>query len=76
MILIKDTSLVSILGLTLAEKELLGVGRDLYAGTFNATPFLASAAGYLIITIPLIRLVNILERKLRSGLTGIAGAAI
>jgi His/Glu/Gln/Arg/opine family amino acid ABC transporter permease subunit len=75
VILIKDTALVSILGLTFAEKELLGVGRDLYAGTFNATPFLASAAGYLIVTLPLIRLVSMLERRLRSGLTGIVGSA-
>lgn len=75
VILVKDTSLVSILGLTFAEKELLGIGRDIYASTFNATPFLASAAGYLIITIPMIRVVTMLEKKLRSGLTGIAGAA-
>lgn len=71
VILIKDTSLVSILGLTLAEKELLGVGRDIYSATFNATPFLASAAGYLAITLPMIRFVTWLERRLRSGLTGI-----
>lgn len=76
VILIKDTSLVSILGLTFAEKELLGVGRDIYASTFNATPFLASATGYLIITVPMIRVVTMLEKRLRSGLTGIAGAAV
>jgi His/Glu/Gln/Arg/opine family amino acid ABC transporter permease subunit len=69
VILIKDTSLVIFLGLTFDQKELLGVARDLYAATFNATPFLAAAAGYLIITLPMIRLVTMLEHRLRSGIT-------
>ena len=73
VILIKDTSLVSVLGLTLAEKELLGVGRDLYSSLFDATAFLGSAAGYLIITIPMVRIVTIVERRLRSGLTSVIG---
>ena len=73
VILIKDTSLVAFLGLTLSQQELLGVGRDIFAETFNATPFLASAAGYLAITLPTIRLVTWLERRMRSGLTGIPG---
>lgn len=71
VILIKDTSLVVFLGLTLSQQELLSVGRDIYAQTFNATPFLASAAGYLAVTLPMIRAVSWLERRMRSGLTGI-----
>jgi His/Glu/Gln/Arg/opine family amino acid ABC transporter permease subunit len=71
VILIKDTSLVAVLGLTLSQQELLAVGRDIFAQTFNATPFLASAAGYLVITLPMIRVVTWLERRLQSGLTGI-----
>lgn len=71
VILIKDTSLVAFLGLTLKEQELLALGRDIFAQTFNATAFVATAAGYMAVTLPMIRLVNILERKLRSGLTGI-----
>jgi His/Glu/Gln/Arg/opine family amino acid ABC transporter permease subunit len=71
VILIKDTSLVSIIGLTFAQQELMGAGREIYATTFNATPFLMTAAGYLAITLPMIRAVTWLERKLRSGLTGI-----
>jgi His/Glu/Gln/Arg/opine family amino acid ABC transporter permease subunit len=73
VILIKDTSLVSVLGLTFAQKELLGFGRDIYSSTFDATAFLGSAAGYLIITIPMIRVVTIVERRLRSGLTSVIG---
>jgi polar amino acid transport system permease protein len=71
VILIKDTSLVSVLGLTFSQQELLAVGRDIYAQTFNATPFVASAAGYLVVTLPMIRAVSWLERRLRSGQVGI-----
>ena len=73
VILIKDTSLVIVLGLAFFQKELLGVGRDIYNSTFNATAWLGSAAGYLIITLPMIRLVTFLEHKLRSGLTSVVG---
>lgn len=73
VILIKDTSLVSILGLAEHERELLKVGRDIYKTTFNATPLLATALGYLAVTIPLMRFVSWLERRLRSGLTGPVG---
>jgi polar amino acid transport system permease protein len=71
VILIKDTSLVAILGLTLSQQELLATGRDIFSQTFNATPFLIAAAGYLAVTLPMIRFVTWLESRLRSGLTGI-----
>ena len=71
VILIKDTSLVSILGLTFSQQELMQVGREIYGTTFNATPLLGTAAGYLAITLPLIYAVGRLEKKLRSGLTGV-----
>lgn len=71
VILIKDTSLISVLGLTFAQRELMSVGRSLYSDFGNATPFLASAAGYLVVTLPMIRFVGWLESRLRSGLTGI-----
>ena len=73
VILIKDTSLVAVLGLTLSQQELLATGRDIFSQTFNATPLLASAAGYLIVTLPMIRFVTWLERRYHSGLTGIPG---
>lgn len=73
VILIKDTSLVSILGLTVAQKELLGISRDIYSSTFDATAWIGAALGYLIITIPMIRIVTIVERRLRSGLTSVIG---
>jgi polar amino acid transport system permease protein len=73
VILIKDTSLVSVLGLTAAQRELLGMARSLYSQTFDATAWLGAAAGYLIITIPLIRVVTIVEKRMRSGLTSVVG---
>jgi polar amino acid transport system permease protein len=71
--LIKDTSLVSVLGVTLADRELLSVAQAGFSESFNATYFVAAALGYLAITLPLIRAVNWLESKLRSGLVGVAG---
>jgi polar amino acid transport system permease protein len=75
VILIKDTSLVFVLGVILGEEELFGVGQAGYSNTFNATYFVGTALGYLAVTLPLIGIVNMAERKLRSGLVGIAGAA-
>jgi polar amino acid transport system permease protein len=71
VILIKDTALVSVLGLTLAQRELLGIGRNLYSSTFDATAWIGVAFGYLIITLPLIRVVTIVEKRMRSGLTSV-----
>jgi polar amino acid transport system permease protein len=50
VILIKDTSLVSILGLTIGQKALLGISRDIYNSFFDATTG-SRCCGYLIITI-------------------------
>lgn len=71
VILIKDTSLISILGFTFSDRELLAWASDTYGELFNATSFIAAVIGYLVITLPLIRLVTALERRLRSGLVGV-----
>jgi polar amino acid transport system permease protein len=71
VILIKDTSLVVILGLTQQQWELMTTGQQGYLNTFNATFLIVTALGYLAISLPLIRLVNALERRLRSGLVGV-----
>jgi His/Glu/Gln/Arg/opine family amino acid ABC transporter permease subunit len=73
VILIKDTSLIIVLGLGAKEYELYAVGRNLFSDTFNATFFVATAIGYLAVCLPLIRLVSGLERRLRSGLVGVVG---
>ncbi len=74
VILIKDTALVSVLGLTLADSDIFTLAREGQSATFNATFFTVAAIAYLIVTLPLIRLVNAAEKRLRSGLVGIAGA--
>jgi His/Glu/Gln/Arg/opine family amino acid ABC transporter permease subunit len=73
VILIKDTALITVLGLAITEYDLLTTARDGYSRTGNGTFFLAAATGYLIVTLPLIGVVNWVESRLRSGLTGIVG---
>jgi len=71
VILIKDTSLVVILGLTVQQWELMTTGSQGYLNTYNATFYVVTALGYLAISLPLIRLVNGVEKRLRSGLVGV-----
>jgi His/Glu/Gln/Arg/opine family amino acid ABC transporter permease subunit len=73
VILIKDTALVLVLGLALNQLEIFSTAQELYSDTFSATPFIAAALGYLIVTLPLIGIVNYAERRLRSGLIGVGG---
>ena len=73
VVLIKDTSLIVILGLLESEYDLFTTARTGYSEFSNATFFVAAAIGYLAVTLPLIRVVNLVEQRLRSGLTGIVG---
>ncbi|MDI1435317.1 amino acid ABC transporter permease [Polyangium sorediatum] len=70
VILIKDTSLIAFLGLSFAQRDLFTVGSQGYSQYFNATFYVASGLGYLVVTLPLIRLVTWVEKRLRSGLLG------
>jgi len=63
VLLIKDTSLLFVLGTTDETIELAKYGRDAVGKTFNATPLVAVALVYLLITIPLTQLVAVLERR-------------
>lgn len=63
VLLIKDTSLLFVLGTTDQTVELAKFGRDAVGKTFNGTPLMAVALMYLIITIPLTQLVAVLERR-------------
>ena len=71
VILIKDTSLVIVLGLTAAQRDIMSWGNQGVQNSFNSTFLIAVALGYLAVSLPSIRLVNMLERKLRSGLVGV-----
>lgn len=74
VILIKDTALIAILGLTLDELDIFSLAGEGQAATYNATFYVVAALCYLIITLPLIRVVNMVERRLHSGLTGVIGS--
>lgn len=63
VLLIKDTSLFFVLGTTVVTKELTKFGRDLMNTTFNGTPLIVIALVYLIITLPMTRLVAQLEKR-------------
>ncbi len=63
VLLIKDTSLLFVLGTTPASKELTKFGRDLMTKEFNGTPLMVIAAVYLAITLPLTYLVSRLEKR-------------
>lgn len=65
VLLIKDTSLLFVLGTTPATKELLKFGRDLLQNRGNSTPLIVVGAVYLLITIPMTQLVAVLERRNR-----------
>ncbi len=63
VLLIKDTSLLFVIGTTPISKELTKFGRDFMSETFNATPLTVVAMLYLLITLPLTSLVRQLEKK-------------
>lgn len=60
ILLYKDTSLLSAVGVM----ELMMFSKSLTANTGNMTPYIVAALYYLVVTLPLIKVVNILERKL------------
>ncbi len=63
VLLIKDTSLVFVLGVAAADQDLAFFSKSAVQETFNGTPFLAAALMYLIITLPLTALSRHLERR-------------
>ncbi|MTV26114.1 amino acid ABC transporter permease [Nitriliruptoraceae bacterium ZYF776] len=63
VLLIKDTSLLFVLGTTPASKELTKFGRDLLQNNANATPLIVVGFVYLLITVPMTQLVARLERR-------------
>lgn len=63
VLLIKDTSLLFIVGTTPATKELTKFARDFMNLERNATPLTVVAIAYLIITLPMTFLVRRLETK-------------
>jgi polar amino acid transport system permease protein len=64
VMLLKDTSLIFIAGLSITEKELTTFSRDAVSKYFNATPLIVAAVAYLLVTLPLTWLAGRLEKKL------------
>ncbi|GAS96614.1 amino acid ABC transporter permease [Mycolicibacterium canariasense] len=65
--LLKASSLVYFLGLVANQRELFQVGRDLNAQTGNLSPLVAAGLFYLMLTIPLTHVVNLIDERLRTG---------
>ncbi len=63
VLLIKDTSLVFVLGVSVGGRELTKFGRDALSTNANATPLIVAGIMYLIVTIPLTQMVAWLERR-------------
>ena len=64
VMLLKDSSLVYIVGLGVFEKELTTFGRDALSTTGSPTPLFMVAIAYLVVTLPLTYLVGLLEKRL------------
>lgn len=67
VLLLKDTALLAVLGVTGETKEITKFARDGVADTANATPLIIAGLVYLAITIPLTRVAGLLERRGRQG---------
>jgi polar amino acid transport system permease protein len=65
--LIKESSLVFLLGLLATEREIFQIGKDAAATTGNLSPYVAAAVFYLVLTIPLTHFVNYIDHRLRTG---------
>jgi polar amino acid transport system permease protein len=67
----KDTALVSVLGLV----EVFRAAQIRQAATFNSTPYVVTAIIFLVLTIPMARLVDWLVRRDRRGGAGLRSVA-
>ncbi len=67
VLLFKDTSLLAVLGTLAGGKEITKFARDFANARSNSSALVAGGITYLIITIPLIRIVAQLERRARAG---------
>ncbi|WP_081416166.1 amino acid ABC transporter permease [Gryllotalpicola ginsengisoli] len=65
--IVKDSSLVYFLGFATAQRELFRVGEDASVTYANLSPLFTAGVFYLIITVPLTHLVNVIDRRLRHG---------
>ena len=67
IMLTKDSSLVFVLGLSIGERELYRIGQQVASRTGNFSGVVLAGLFYLLITIPLTRLVNAMDTRMREG---------
>jgi polar amino acid transport system permease protein len=66
VLLLKDTSLLAVLGVAIGTRELTTWGRTTSNSIGNYTPLIAAAVCYLVITVPLSQLVKYAEKRTRA----------
>lgn len=66
VLLIKDTSLISVLGVTDQTIDLARFGREGVMASANATPLIVAGLVYLVMTLPLTQLVALMERRAKA----------
>jgi polar amino acid transport system permease protein len=66
VLLIKDTSLISVLGVTDQTIDLARFGREGVMNSANATPLIVAGLVYLAMTLPLTQLVAFMERRTKA----------
>ena len=59
--MLKETAVASVV----AAPELLKRARELYTSKTNPTPLIAAALVYLVVLVPLVRIVNMLEKRVK-----------
>ena len=59
--MLKETAVASVV----AAPELLKRARELYTSKTNPTPLIAAALIYLVVLVPLVRIVNMLEKRVK-----------
>jgi polar amino acid transport system permease protein len=67
VLLIKDTSLISVLGVTATTLDLARFGRNGVNSTANATPLVVAGLVYLALTVPLTQISALMERRSKAG---------
>jgi His/Glu/Gln/Arg/opine family amino acid ABC transporter permease subunit len=65
--MVKDSSLVYLLGLVVGQRELFSIAQDQTAASGSLAPLVAAGLFYIAITVPMTHLVNHLDRRLREG---------
>lgn len=65
--MVKDSSLVYLLGLVAGQRELFSIAQDQVAAAGSLAPLMAAGFFYILITVPMTHLVNWWDRRLREG---------